>query len=217
MICVILGVSYFNTYINSYNEGFDSKNEKTIILLGDSIFKNNAYVSNGKGIDELLLERTNGKSYCYAVDNSKIIDVYSQINEIPIELDNESTTIFLSVGGNDILSQFTDKEDVTDTNILITIFGAYKKLIKSIQSKMPHTNIVLLDIYYPDNIKYKQYHNIINKWNTMIYDYASNSSNHISSVIKISNILTQGDDFSLDIEPSYTGGKKIVETIINNY
>jgi hypothetical protein len=75
--------------------------------------------------------------------------------------------------------------------------------------------MVLLDIYYPDNLKYKQYHPVINEWNNKIYDYAREPKNNISSVLKVSNILTQGDDFSFGIEPSSTGGKKLVDSILN--
>jgi hypothetical protein len=49
----------------------------------------------------------------------------------------------------------------------------------------------------------------------MIYDYANNPKNNISGVLKISGILTQGDDFSFGIEPSSKGGEKIVESILN--
>ena len=37
------------------------------------------------------------------------------------------------------------------------------------------------------------------------------------NVIKISNILTQSDDFSFGIEPSANGSKKLVEIIMSNY
>jgi hypothetical protein len=73
---------------------------------------------------------------------------------------------------------------------------------------------VLLDIYYPENMKYKQYHSIIKEWNAMLYEYA-NKNNY--SLLKISNILTKPDDFSFGIEPSSAGGAKLVEAILTNY
>ena len=87
LICFIFAISYFNTYMNSkpIRETFSSSNNRTFVLLGDSILKNNAYASDGKGIDDLLLER-NKQTYSYAVDNSNIVDVYNQINEIPVDL-----------------------------------------------------------------------------------------------------------------------------------
>ena len=163
----------------------------------------------------MIIERTNGKTISLAIDHSKIVDVYDQISKIPSDDNNNFTTIFLSAGGNDILSHYVDQEnDATDTSILGTIFAAYKKLIKSIKNKLPNANIVLLDIYYPDNMKYKQYHPIISEWNKLIYDYA-NKNNY--NVLKTSNILTKSDDFSFGIEPSANGSKKLVDTIMSSY
>lgn len=218
LICFIFAVSYLNTYLNSKcKESFHS-GKQSFILLGDSILKNNAYVTDGKSVEELLKERTNGKTICLAKDNSKINNVYSQIEDIPEPLNNNFTTIFLSAGGNDILSYYQDQEnDVKNTDILDKMFESYKKLIENIQNKIPNSSLVLLDIYYPDSAKYKQYHPIINNWNNKIYSYALESKNNIASVLRVSNILTKSDDFSHGIEPSSSGSKKMVDSILSSY
>jgi hypothetical protein len=218
LICFIIGVSYYNTIQYKLNEGFKPTSQKTYILIGDSILKNNAYTMNGKGIDDLLLERTNGNSYCYAQDHSKIVDIYSQISQIPLELNNKNTTIFVSAGGNDLLTYYVDQENnTTNTDTLKPMFSAYKKLIKSIKTKMTNANIVLLDIYYPKNLTYQQYRHIIQEWNQKIYSYGSDRKNNIHNVFKVSNILTDENDFSFGIEPSTSGGEKIVENIVSYY
>ena len=213
LICFIIAVSYWTTYNSSLNESFGTnKNQETIVLLGDSILKNNSYVSDGKGVDNLLEERNNGTIYSLAENHSKIVDIYSQIDKIPIELNNNSTNIFLSAGGNDILNNYADKEvSVKDTKGLNPIFNAYKKLIKSIQTKMNNSNIVLLDIYYPTNIKFSQYRPILEEWNKLISDFASTDN---MQVINISNSLIEPTDFTLNIEPSETGGEKIANNIL---
>ena len=214
LLCFIIAVSYWNTYANSYIESFNS-DKQSFVLLGDSILKNDAYVSDGKSVENILVERTNGKTTCLAIDHSKIVDIYSQIDKIPEELNTSQTTVFLSAGGNDILTHYVDQEnDATDTSILGTMFAAYKKLIKSIQKKLPNANIVLLDIYYPDNMTYKQYHSIINEWNKMVYEYAGKNG---LSVLKISGILTKPDDFSFGMEPSAVGSQKLVDAILSSY
>ena len=49
LILFIIAVSYWNTYCSSFIESFSSnKSSKAIVLLGDSILKNNSYVSIGK-------------------------------------------------------------------------------------------------------------------------------------------------------------------------
>ena len=203
LLCfVIIGVSTFTHYYKYYvlRESFGNNEvDKKYILLGDSILKNNSYVKNGKGIDDILIEKTNGNSDCYAKDESTIVDVY--------------TTIFLSVGGNDILNNYADKEvSIKDTKILGPIFNAYKTLIKSIQTKMNESKLVLLDIYYPTNIKLAQYKPILEEWNKMISDFAY--TNNIK-VINISSILIESSDFTLNIEPSESGGVKISNQIMS--
>jgi hypothetical protein len=204
-------MSYYNT-----KEGFTS-NTKSFILLGDSILKNDAYVSNGKSVANLVAER-NQNIYCFAEDHSKIVDVYSQIDKIPHEFDTPNTLIFLSAGGNDILSHYVEQnQDIKNTSVLKTMFSSYENLIKSIQKRMPQSKIILFDIYYPDNITYKQYHFIINDWNNMIYNFAENHKNKIYGLIRISSHLTQNEDFSFGIEPSSSGGQKIADLILSSY
>ena len=214
LICFILIVSYYNTY--TYKEPFNSE-KQNFILLGDSILKNDSYVSNGQSLHFLLMERTDNKTHCYAVDNSTIIDVYKQLDNIPYNFNTSYNTLFLSIGGNDILQKCLENNENCNKSDIVPMFSAYKNLIKSIQTKLPNANIILLDIYYPNNLKYKQYHELIHEWNKMIYDYAREPKNNISGVLRISNILTKDEDFTLDIEPSAIGSKKIVDTILTNY
>ena len=207
-------MAYLNTYTRSTIVKESFSNNDTIILLGDSIFKNDSYVSEGKSVEFLLKEKTNNKIYMYAENNALINTMYTQINKIPIDLNTPSTTIFLSSGGNDILEKYVEfsKEDMPD-DYINTIFAAYKTLVKSIQTKMNQCKIVLLDIYYPNNIKYNQFKPLLEKWNNLLDSYASDTNNHINRVIKISEIVTKPEDFTHDIEPSEIGGEKIAELI----
>lgn len=225
LVVFIIGMSYYNTYIYSkYNESFDAKREGgggghyDIILLGDSILKNNSYVEDGKGVDDLLKERNIGTVHSLAINNSLINDIYSQFTSIPSELNKGSTYIFLSAGGNDILKNFVENEqDEEKEYILNTIFKAYKKLVESIQTKMNRAKLILIDIYYPNNIKYSQHHPIIQKWNTKLEDFKNQNSSNIYDVLNASKILTNSNDFTFDIEPSSYGGKKLVNEMTNYF
>lgn len=213
LCCIILAVSYYNTYTNTSIETFNSS-KQIIVLLGDSILKNNAYTSNGKSVQELLEERTKGKSYCFAMDDSKINNLYSQISKIPNDLNSPYTTIFVSGGGNDILSKYVERHTAKDNELEI-IFNAYVHLLQALHTKMNKTRIILLDIYYPFDSKYKKYHHLINEWNKMLYEYAANPKNNIDGVLRISSIIRKSDDFSEGIEPSNSGGEKIVDAILS--
>ena len=209
---------YSDSNVNS-NIYSNSNSNKTYVLLGDSIIKNNSFVKNGKGIDDILNEKTNGNSYCYAKNDSTIVDIYSQLDSIPSDLNNKNTIVFLSVGGNDILNNYVNNDvDTKNTKVLELIFNTYKKLFKSIQTKMDQTKIVLIDVYYPTSIKFSQYKPILEEWNKLISDFVSssnsNSNNNSLQVLNISNILIESTDFTLNIEPSETGGEKIANNIL---
>lgn len=214
MCIIIFSFAYFNT--NKYVEHFESKSKsKVIILLGDSILKNNHYVSDGNSIEDILSEKSNKKIFNYATDHSKIVDIYSQLSQIPLDLNTSNTSIFLSAGGNDILTYYVDQEnDITNTSFLSTLFESYIKLIKSIQMRLPKANLFLIDIYYPNNDTYSKYNSIISEWNEMIYKYANDSNNNITGIVRISSFITKNEDFSFGIEPSSQGGTKIANNIL---
>jgi len=219
LILFIFAVSYWNTYCSSFIESFSSnKSSRAIVLLGDSILKNNSYVPDGKAVDNIIEERSlkndkNIELYSLAENNSKIVDVYSQINKIPLDINNKSTNIFLSSGGNDILSFYVDQHgDTTDTEFLNTMLAAYKKLVKSIQTRMDLCQIVLLDVYYPTCNQFAQYKPILEEWNSLIATYARENS---LGLLQISQIVTSNDDFTLGIEPSEKGGEKIAQSILD--
>lgn len=217
LIFIILVVSFYTQYkYDSINTETFSNNKNSIVLLGDSILKNNSYVKNGQSIEDILRENKGDNLYCLALNNSTIVDVYSQIDSIPLKLNNENTTIFLSSGGNDILSQYVDKHDsdVSDTHVLNVIFIAYKKMVKSLRAKMNKAKIVLIDIYYPTSNQFSQYKPIVQDWNKMLEKYAREKS---YGLIQISKSVTASDDFTLSIEPSEKGGEKIARSILNYY
>ena len=216
LVLFIISMAYFNSHCSHFSEGFNS-NSQYFLLLGDSILNNELYVANGKSVNQLLNDRTNNRTTCLAKNEATIVDVYDQVSKIPDKLTSDSshTTIFISVGGNDILNQSSDKEGgQVYSSVINTIFSAYKPLIKSIQTIMPKSQIVLLDIYFPDNIKYKQFHNVIREWNDKLYSYAKEN---YFNVLRISDILIKPEDFTLSIEPSAIGSKKLVDAILENY
>ena len=160
-----------------------------------------------------MREKKGENLYCLAANNSTIVDIYSQLDNIPVKINNDKTTIFISSGGNDILSQYVDREsDISNTHILNVIFIAYKKLVKGIQTKMNKSKIVLIDIYYPTSNQFTQFHPIVKEWNNLIENYASKNS---FGLLQISKSVTSSDDFTLSIEPSEKGGEKIAHSILN--
>ena len=192
LLSFIVAVSYLNTYLAQrvFSENFNSSTQ-TFILLGDSVFKNDTYVSDGKSVDSLLKERTGGKTLCLAVDNSKIVDIYGQIDKIPEDFNNNSTTIFLSVGGNDILNYYLErKNDIKDSGFLEPMFKAYKKLIESIFNLTRNTFKKVGEIHNKvlvinDNTKNKVHNTISLKENQFHgINKANNNINYLPKLLQ---------------------------------
>jgi hypothetical protein len=191
--------------------------QKNIVLLGDSTLNNNMYVKKDKSIQQLMMNKAGkNKIYYMAKDGAIITDIYDQFSTIPLEIDGNQTSFFISVGGNDILNKIKkDTNESNMTNNLNIIFASYTKLIKAIQTRFTKSKIFLLDIYLPPLLIEIQT-DYITQWNKLLSDYSLNTNNNIKNLITISLKLTNKDDFVNIYEPSIKGGKKIVDQILYN-
>ena len=205
--CLILYLSSSMNYTCGSKEGFQ-KNQN-IVFLGDSILKNNSYVTPGNSIDDLLSQQTNHPLYNYAEDDSTIHHVYQQLNSIPEYVNQPSTTLFLSVGGNDIINDYIkQKRDPQDSSLIKSHFKVYQNLIKTIKEKMNHSKIVLLDLYYPTHPSFQTYLPLIQEWNSLLYHESG------ETIVPISKWVKDPQDFVYTVEPSETGGNKIVKALV---
>lgn len=208
LLALLLGVSLLRTWLDV--EGFT--NAPVVVLMGDSILKNDAYVSrtNGKTVHQWLLERRpDVKVMNLAEDHAKLTDVSAQVERLPFDLDAPSTTIFLSAGGNDLLSYYVDQQREEVDGQLMECMRTLLKVRNSIHARLPHANVVCLDVYYPPSATYQPFHSIIQTWNRELASIVPN-------LLRISTVVTQSDDFVMGVEPSSSGGKKIA-TMIGDY
>jgi hypothetical protein len=137
-----------------------------------------------------------------------MLDVYKQLDKIPTNLNNDSTYLFLSVGGNDILNNHGEL-----TNMDISeLFDKYKKLVETINTKFNNANIVLLNLYMPTSLSYQKYKNTVDEWNQLLNTFVSKSDQHYE-IININSLLTTPADFVNDIEPSEIASQKIANAI----
>ena len=79
-IAIVVLLMYFIYDLYSHKEGFTEK-LSNIVLLGDSVFKNNSYVTSNKSIEYLLKENVTIPSLVLAEDGAIIYDL--MINIIP--------------------------------------------------------------------------------------------------------------------------------------
>ena len=205
LLAIIL---YFYFYNTIFTEGMSS-NISTIVLLGDSMFKNNNYVPKEKSIEYLLKQHLSIQSLVLAQDNATINLLYQQYKSMPISMNNKNTNLYISIGGNDLLNVY-ENNDINDTNLFDMIWNLYKITILNL-SRITQCNIILTDIYYITDSNYARYIPIIEKWNANLYQFANN---HNLKVFKISKLLTKPEDFTNGIEPSIIGGTKMVNSFI---
>lgn len=202
-------------YINK--EGFNNNEAQIIVLMGDSILKNNVYVGKDKSVEDVLKRQYKGKLINLAKDNATVSDLYEQINLLNPNLNNKNVTIFVSIGGNDILNQYvyvTKDVDIDDFTKLYQIYFDYKDVLRKLREKMPKVKLMLMNLYYPRSLKYARYRELIKKWNDLLFEYADDPINKVNDVLDLSLIMTDINDFSLCIEPSEKGSVKIAREIL---
>jgi lysophospholipase L1-like esterase len=196
-IIIILFIIYNNFIL--VVENFFSKN-KTVILIGDSILQNKNYAD--PSIEDYLSEKIpEDQLFCFAEDNSTISITRNQINQIPDNLNNSYTYIFVSVGGNDILN---------NKDVLFDIMTEYENLINDLHEKMNNCHIILLNLYYPTTSFFKIYYKYIDTWNIFIKKF---SNKHMYKLLDLTKIINEPNDITHFIEPSVFGGKKITNKI----
>jgi hypothetical protein len=196
-IIIIISCAYFK----GIKEGLT--NNDNIILIGDSVLNNSNYVSDGNSVYDILKTKTTNV-FNYSKDGATINDCYEQLDKIPLELNQSNTCIFISAGGNNIL---TSRNKMTSESIT-KLFNDYGEFIKSVKTKLPNSEIYICNLYLPTNSRFQIYKQSIEQWNKLI---SQNSSEY--NVIDINSLLNTSEDFVYDIEPSEIGSKKIANII----
>lgn len=213
ILLVIIMIFLFNCSLEeALTNNINTITTHNIVLIGDSMLNNSVYVLSGQSIPDLIskdLEKITGTTlYNFAKDGATINDCYSQLDKISTDLNNSNTTIFISVGGNNILNSRTKMDFTAITNL----FNQYIELIKSIKTRLPNANIVVLNLYFPVRSHYLSYYDAIEQWNKLLEDNTFLGY----KLIQTNKLLVTADDFTYDIEPSFKGGKKIATAILDN-
>lgn len=198
IICIVLIIIVSSIYsIHSIQinriEGFSSKH---IVLLGDSILKNDTYVKSNQNITKLL-EQKGYVINCLAKDNALVENMYSQINHFK-DINTDAYYV-ISAGGNNIL-QHRDMD---------VAFREYKHFVTRLAKYILRDKIILCTIYYPPT--YTHYFTKIKEWNTELITFAKDKY----KLLRVDKFMNEDSDFTHRIEPSYIGSKKIVYYLNN--
>jgi lysophospholipase L1-like esterase len=200
-IIIIFSCAYFHS-LKIVKEGLTNNNK--VILMGDSVLNNSNYVSSGKSVENILKTKTNN-ILNVSKDGGTINDLYSQLDKIPIDLNEAETYVFISVGGNDILNKRSTAE-------ITTLFNSYIEFLKAFRTKLGSAKLNIMNLYLPANPRYQSYKKQIDLWNDLI-NKSSNGVGEMYNVIDLNSVLKSPNDFVYDIEPSESGSEKIANLI----
>jgi GDSL-like lipase/acylhydrolase family protein len=192
---------------------------KHIILLGDSIFDNKAYVKGGLDVIAHLrqLIPTDWNATLLAVDGSTVENVRSQISGLPAD----ATNLVVSVGGNDAILNAGILEQKASSsaevlNKLAAIAGAfesnYHEMLCSVLALEKATAVCT--IYYPrilDELLQNIAVTALTIFNDVIIREAFKAG---LPLIDLRLVCDEETDYANEIEPSVEGGRKIAASIV---
>jgi len=190
-----------------------------VVLLGDSIFDNAAYVAGAPDVVRQVRQRlpSRSKATLAAVDGSKIGDVRRQLRRVPAD----ATHLVLSVGGNDALgsSDFLIAPARSTAEALsgLADIGSefergYLAMLEDVLARGLPTAICT--VYYPrfpDATLQKVAVAALTVFNDCIVRAAFA---HGLPLLDLRLICTEEADYANPIEPSARGGEKIAQAIV---
>jgi len=190
-----------------------------IVLLGDSVFDNGAYVGNGPDVISQLrgLLPSGWQATLNAVDGSTTRTLSTQIAQIPAD----ATHLVLSVGGNDALmlvDVFTHPVATVGEalSVMASVVDEFDRDYRLAVAAVLRTGLptVLCTIYngsFPDPAFQGRATIAAALLNDAILRAARERS---LAVIDLRLVCSRDEDFANPIEPSSVGGEKIARAVV---
>jgi len=191
---------------------------KHVVLLGDSIFDNKAYVGDGpdviKQVSEALPEGSTAT--LAARDGSTTGDIKTQLAALP----SDATHLVVSVGGNNALDEKGLIEEKARSvaevlDRLAKIKAAFRKdygaMLDGVMArKLPTAVCTIYEARYQDPTTRAIAATGLSVFNDVILREAFSRG---LPVIDLRLVFDDDADYANDIEPSVQGGRKIAQTI----
>ena len=189
-----------------------------VVLLGDSIFDNAAYVHGSPALINQIGERLpeGWRATLNAVDGSVILDVHRQLERLP----GDASHLILSVGGNDILGEIAVLGARVNTigegmrrlaDIRDRFDRDYERLLRAMEERMlPMAVCTIYNPRFPDEGLRREAVAALCLFNDVIIRAAQRFG---LPILDFRAICTADEDFATPIEPSTIGGAKIARVI----
>jgi lysophospholipase L1-like esterase len=189
-----------------------------VVLLGDSIFDNAAYVAGGPDVITQLRGKlpAGWRATLGAIDGSVMADIDSQLDRLP----TDATHLVVSIGGNDALGQSAilgaASHSVADTlmklaDIQAAFRSAYARTVEAVLSrKLPAAFCTIYDPRYADPVQRRVATTALAAINDCIFRelVARNLP-----LVDLRVVCNEDSDLANPIEPSVQGGGKIATAI----
>jgi hypothetical protein len=196
----------------------DASGPPHVVLLGDSVFDNGAYVGSGPDLVSQVRAALSQHSAATlnARDGAVIADVSAQLSRLP----PEASHLIISVGGNDALTQsgVLDEQANSVAGALEKLAGvreafhaAYATMLD--RATLPQLPTAVCTIYeprYPERERRRLAATALMLLNDAITREAFSRG---LTLIDLRLICNRDDDFANPIEPSHRGGAKIADAI----
>jgi hypothetical protein len=189
-----------------------------VVLLGDSILDNAAYVHGRPAvIDQVRNRLPDGwRATLIARDGSVIIDVPRQLEQVP----EDATHLVVSAGGNDVLLNVGILQERVATvgeglRLLAEALDRfqidYRRLLRTIKARGLNTTVCTI---YNPNSQDEQFRREAVTALSLFNDGILRAAREFQlPVIDLRAVCTEAADFANEIEPSSTGGAKIAQAI----
>lgn len=190
-----------------------------IVLLGDSVFDNAAYVGPRQEVlDKLRNHLEPGwQATLLALDGAVLADVRRQIGQLP----SDATHLIISAGGNDALGQVgVFGEAVTSVGEALTMLAGirrqfqerYREMLEAVLPlELPTTICTIYDVRFPD----PDLREIANTALTMLNDVITREAALRGlPLLDLRVLFDEDSDFANPIEPSARGGEKIARSLV---
>ncbi len=189
----------------------------TLVLVGDSVFDNAAYVNGPDVRDQIETKMPDDWAVSLlAVDGSYILDVQNQLEQLP----GDAQILVVSTGGNDVLVQTEVLNDaVTTVGEALLLLGDAVGQFREDYCRMLETVVAtdvqpyICTIYrpdFPDEDFQSMTSTALGLFNDVIVEEASL---RLLPILDIRAIFTDSGDYANPIEPSVQGGQKLADEI----
>ena len=197
--------------------GADAVN-RHLILLGDSILDNAAYVPGGPAVVDQVRSRLpqGWGATLLARDGSVIDDVHRQLEGLP----SDASHLVLSAGGNDVLREIgVLQETVRSVGEGLRLLAGvrdrfeddYRRLLRAVTARgLPAVVCTVYDPCSPDERFQREAVTALGIFNDRIIRVARESK---VPVVDLRAVCTEVADYANPIEPSSEGGARIAGSI----